>query len=639
MENQNMKSKDERLLLGVEAGNALSKVLKKKWGHIGGSLKWSAIISGAGFPLFFLGGIIRNSFGPAMLFLIATIVGLVSIAKTLKEAYLLEGAENYLKETYGDFPYVAKSCKSATRFLKLLSIIGTQIGSYLAVFLIPKRDPIEQINVRFDELYAEAVAAVLVTGWIAFLIIWICQLVMKRYAKNHDRMCENIGRSILVESAGNTEAAKRIRSEAEIPVTHGVTIGYVAAALSLVGCFMIIQPLLPEIELGTQIVDNSDSTETELETQTETENTESIVVDESEDDEITDEEWYNMADSNGYGFSISQECLDAYLAYAASDEGAQAYYNMEKGEGDFATYQYPTHFSIAGMGDGEPFLIFGYGENPDTDELMFCVYGSYAGTVHPTELWAKSWDNQSMVSRTSGELYVVSAEIKPKYTIFVEQQETYYSDEYESTGDAGGTTDYAYYSWQYEYREGDWFESSEYMDNKSESWCSSSVYDHSLTPVKWFAISDIESARAYYSQFIRGEYVPQDSADRDTYFKDANCALSLLPAFDEGEFSIEEFNGYTTYEFALLSSEKMSELRKIDLNSDLSFVGGTGTSTVHIDIFKNSDGTYRVISRDEYYSGSDDGKFRIYEADEWWAVTIYNSSGEDFIESIDELFE
>ena len=335
---------------------------------------------------------------------------------------------------------------------------------------------------------------------------------------------------------------------------------------------------------------------------------------------------------NGYGFSIGQDCLNVYLSYVSGKMAEWDYERAIKEDGRDHLAHKMAYFSIAGVAGEEPFLLLSSINGADCgDETYFVTYTpyDYSGEgIEQTHMQGNydfgSFDNLSMRQYPDVNTIYVWASNPKTSARFIRRVDMCHNVDYEDNS----KDIYTYSGTELSCNEKgrtytrDVGYEPDYYEEKLAS--------GELMEIKWFSMSQIEEARAYYQQYVREEVYdgPLESANRDDYFNDSTV-LKYFDYISEGVFEVtEDDDGDTEYRFSCLEFKKALEIMRSDVENALTFTAGSDSQNVDYYLLENADGSWIYIKRhwcsDEY----GDIITYSYETNEKEVVFWYNQTGE-----------
>lgn len=633
-------------ILGGQKIPVIKNFLKKRWTKLGIWYRLGTFNLGMALAMLIIGGVVRERAHFRIIFLVAMVSAILSIGKILKEIYLMDEAQNYISTVYMDFGPIEKKRLSALLFGKSLSLVGNWVGCFAAVFLVPTKDLADRINATVMSLFLEMISAILLTSWIAFVIIAFQQILAKCYVKKHKNKSRNMAESLEEEALGNLDRAKEIRESRRVPRSFGMQIGYATLAICVLGNFLIIPPLLPKMEKKEVLIaenesDKKSEVEEELNDSNSVEDTGNIVVGEN----VEDEEDYNP---NGYGFSIGQDCLNVYLDYVKYAEGDYEIAERENG-GDYE-YHRLAYFSIAGMAGDEPFLLLSSIDgNRCGDETYFVTYTpyDYSGEgIEQTHMQGNfefgSCDFYSMrQTDVINTIYVWASNPKTGGR-FIHREDTLYFVDYDDSSqdvwDYSG--DEVYCNEKGKIRYSGRSDNPQFFEEKLAS--------GELMEIKWFSIDQIEEAREYYQQYVREEVYdgPVETANRDDYYNE-NTVLKYFDYISDGVFTVtKDEDGDEEYTFSCLDADYAYDIAGKDVDNALKFTASSDSQTVWYFLIENADGSRTYIKghigRDEhgyaltysYDTNEEEVVFWFNHSSEGWAYMTWAVTVDEVIERL-----
>jgi len=260
------------------------------------------------------------------------------------------------------------------------------------------------------------------------------------------------------------------------------------------------------------------------------------------------------------------------------------------------------YFSICAMDKvtKEPFLLLSSTNNNDYcgDEIYFCRYNgkSRAGEGIPEVGCLGNFDimldemygmGHMWAEKNTLYVYTKKPGVNDYYSCpFIHREDLYYAsaEEYEYTLENVGPDG----------KKGN----SGYSVERVEEMLANGELAH----IQWFSIEDIDSARAYYQEYVHG-YIYTGSgtvANRDDYYNDTT-PLKYIPYIESGVFALDERNGKVIYEFNNLDSEARNAVIYWGdhdyMKSDIQFRRGSDTTEVAVDIYDLGDGNWKAIAR------------------------------------------
>lgn len=392
----------------------------------------------------------------------------------LKDIYYLDAAETEIRLESDNEPAkkikLNKSTKKALRFAKTIAVTG----NFLAAALLLPVLYLEGIGRYFSEedLIMGGLTTMVTTAWIPFVFIVMGKFFMKRSPKKHEYEVDALVRRICSVAENNPTGMQEMREDKVVGMRtfKGLRIASAVFCISMyVGIFA---PMLPKIEPDAIQIgkDSQQAEDKENNVQEEiVEQTPSTNFTETEK-ENTDEDWYNDPNSNGYGFEISNACLDAYLAYVQSGEAKESFAKAqkEKQSSDYVAKEEGEikYFTIAGMEKPEPYLILASrNDNTVSDEVTFYhyrgeQYGAAKESVSRVEMFEADYDMMSMAdTMTVNNLYVFCVDQKNKALYY---EETVITHNRHDTGEK----DYFNYLWIYKMQDGVPIEKRSGMKNR-----------------------------------------------------------------------------------------------------------------------------------------------------------------------------
>lgn len=636
--------KENENVLGAQKAPVIKQFLKKKWAGLGLWYRLCTFSLGMSIPMFVVGGFVRNEFLVSAIFFAVMLGAFISVGKMLKEIYLIDGAQKYMAAHYTDFGQVERTRKSVVCLGKTLSIVGNWFGSFVTSLLISIGDSGQIMNRTFVEKFAnnivETISISLLTGWLGFSFVLICQLVSMGKAKKMDKVLE-AEEAIIEEAMCKTVRVPDGYRPKTVPGAVGMKIGYAVVGLGVVGNLVMVQPLLPEIESKQeQLVKNDEDNEDEIEdkVQEETYFTQEGYIEESEN-EMEEVDDYNP---NGYGFSIGQDCLNVYLDYVKYAE--DDYETAEKKNGGFYEEHRLAYFSIAGMAGDEPFLLLSSTTgNGCGDETYFVTYTPYDYSGEGIEQihmqgdfeFGLSCDYYSMrQSDVVNTIYVWASNPKTG-SRFIHREDTLYVIDYDDSSQD---------EWDYS---GD----EVYCNEKGTIRCSTNyntpayfeekLASGELMEIKWFSINQIEEAREYYQQYVREEVYdgPVETENRKDYFND-NTVLKYVEYISEGVFEVvEEDDGDIAYRFSCLTDEAADAISYKGLENALTFQGYSDSQSVNFYFFENTDGSWTCVKMRSYHDKYGQIYTYNYETSENSIINWYSTNSGEVFDTVEEVIQ
>lgn len=606
----------------------LKEVLLQYWAKQGSKLRRTTFVFGMSVATAATAALGDRSVFCPIFFAIALLCNIITW-KRLKEIYYLEELEKSLAAYNNGTRFTKKRAKNVTRFSKIFSLLGNYLASVIMLPILA----MEQIQHGdiLENAITGGMATTVTTGWISFLLILVGQLIMKRNPKKHPDKLKDLAEEICAQASDDKGLAQRykadkIRRAGSLAKLSATTTAFCVGAYVFI-LTPVVSPILQEAKetinqnkkqqelvsadaekesetvLSYEEVQNSDvSAEAENNELTETEAAETVSTQPVNEEEA----WYNNPNSNGYNFEISQECLDAYLAYVQSDEAKKDFkktqerkqsHNFSSGIGD-SDFKY---FAIAGMQKPEPFLILASrNDNTVSDELTFYTYTPSIKSVGSWGIFEQDYDLLSFAQILEvNNLYVICEERKDN-ALFYEETVTTYS--------GTGETSYINLLWTYKTQDGD-FQDDMKWDGKDSNVIRSMLKNHKIAEIKWFSLDEVEKARAYFNQFTQQGALTgvAEGANRDDYYN--TTLLKHMPYIAGGVFNVEtDKKGNNTYIFSALSFEEAMAAYKEPSTTSIGGFKGLEASSAsrYIDIYDMGDGTYkgllRMITTNEYGS-------------------------------------
>ena len=309
----------------------------------------------------------------------------------------------------------------------------------------------------------------------------------------------------------------------------------------------------------------------------------------------------DLTNENGYGFTISKTCFEAYLSYA-NGFAASEYERAERNAGGTHENMY-SYFSICGMDreTGEPFLLLSSTDNNDRcgDEVYFCRYNgvdySGAGNDEISCLGNFGIMNEDLLSMNQVDeintIYVYTIErgnVDSIYSThpFLHREDLYYP--------SSGSYDYTFEIVSPKGSKREWSYSVEMVEEM--------LANGELARIQWFHMEDVDLARVYYEEYVHDDVYEGavENANRDDYYNDST-PLKYIPYIDSGVFTLEEENGNPLYVFNNLENEVLYTLMYDGdyeyMGSDIQFWEGADTSETKVDIYDLGNGNWKAIKR------------------------------------------
>lgn len=613
--------------------NQLTKTLKKYWRGKGTRLRLTTFGWGASTTSILMLMLYESEIG-VIAFLLATILCNILTWMMLNEIYYMDAVEEALKETNNGVRLTKKKAKNVVRFAKIFSILGSTIAAYAGIALMVLNDSEFYWKYRHN-LYNMVTFSIFLTVWIPFIMIVIGKFIMKRRPAKHQEKVAALVQEITAAAEGSMDGVNAPQQKGASRFKQMPVLQMVTAVACMVGVMPLVLPLLPTVDK-------------------ELENAEIIAegeylpemsgADEAADtSEKSEEDWYNDANSNGYKFSISEGCLEAYLAYVQSEEAKYSFRKVQENKESYgfaggATDTELSYFAIAGMEKREPFLILASTNEANvSDELAFYGYTDSC-EVYYNGSFEQDYDMLSMSqSMLVNDLYVFCVEKKDGIKFYEET-------ELVSHNNLEAGESHSNIFWQYYYQDGAYIEGKQW-DEREACMVKALEQRHEIARVKWFSIDETDAARAYFSQFIKeGEVGIKAGPEREAYY--SSTILQYMPYVDTGYFEVMEFDfGTTEYRVGGLTHEQAYTAFVPKVSWVAEFDGGSAAATdSRINIFMTEDGTYRALKRIVYEEIEESGSYMlvVYElTDEEAIVQQYNlyNHFEEEVSSLAEILE